>query len=518
MNHLFRRIVYIFLGISLVACSGPAISPTTAITTSPSNTASPSSIPTVTEENPSKATPELVKNTDTIAPSFTPATVHTITFTASPTSTVTQTAIFNPAAIRTVTPAPAAKCPTPSSEKMPTSEIVTSLGLLKPKDVLVILNQYGAGPIYAEYSTELKKGNDVDRGSLRFSDYRDMTNDGVKELIANYSGELIIIGCQDGQYTLLSMRQADGAQWLPYILDVSDANRNGMPEAFLYLGGTEGGGSFYQVIEWDGQKFQDLLVPIEKENEDYAHDDLFVEGGAGSNLKHTDIDHDGVEEYIATIGIPAGEGYQYNIPWRKETQIYKWNGQQFVFFRRTFTAPQYRFQAVQDGDLATLAGEYDLALDFYQRAIFDDKLEWWSHARMEFVMKNFLLSLWQSDDPTPVPPVPDPKEYDNLAAYARYRIILLHLARGWVSDAKVVYDTLQKKYPEGKPGHDYAVLAETVWTEFELSKDLGKACAKGIEFASNHSEEIYSYIGGSNAPGHHGIKYNEHHEYICPFQ
>jgi hypothetical protein len=388
-----------------------------------------------------------------------------------------------------------------------------------PKDALVFLNQYGAEALYAEYLADLHNNDsNFDWGNLNFSNYLDLTNDGEKELIADYRGDLLIIGCQDGQYSMIETRQADGVQWFPYGMEFADANRNGMPEAILYLGGTEGGGSFYQVVEWDGQEFQDLLVPLEKENEDYSHDDLFVDGGIGSNLRHADIDHDNVEEYIATIGIPTGEGYQYEIPWRQETQIYKWNGQHFVFVRRSFTAPQYRFQAVQDGDLATLAGEYDRALDFYQQAIFDDKLEWWSHDRMEFLTTNFLISLWQSGDPTPVSPIPDPKEYDNLAAYARYRIMLLHLSRSWVSDAQVVYDTLQKKYPEGKPGHDYAVLAETVWTEFEQSGDLGKASAKGIEYAANHSNHMYDYIGGSGAPGHHGINYHEHPEYICPFQ
>jgi hypothetical protein len=515
MSHLFRSIVYILLGISLVACSSSALSSTATITVSPVF------IPSVTERNPSKATSELVIHTDTVAPSVTPTPVHTITFTATHTPTFTQTTIFNPASIRTVTPAPAAKCPTPSSDIVPTPSFVNSKAWVEPTvlmgEVLDFLNLYGAEAVYAEYRAHLQK-NDGISWDLNFSDYLDLTNDGVKELISNYGGYLFIVGCQDEHYAVLDMRQADGAMWFPYILDVADANRNGIPEAILYLGGYTSNGSFYQVIEWDGHKFQDLLVPIEKGNEDYSHNDLYVEGGVGSNLKHEDFDQDGVEEYIATIGIPDGEIYVYYIPWRKETQIYKWNGQQFVPYRRIFTAPQYRFQAVQDGDRATLEGEYDKALDFYQQAIFNDKLQWWSTDRWEFLQKVFLRSFWKTNDPTPVPPIPDPNEYDNLAAYARYRIMLLHLARGWMSDARVVYDTLQKKYPAGKPGHDYAALAETVWTEFVNSKDLGKACEEGVKFASIRPVEIYYYIGGSGNPGHNGIDYNLHPDFVCPFQ
>lgn len=503
-NKIFFSLLLVFLA----ACSSTTESKLPNLATVTAEITSTPSVASTGTHVPTKRATTTRRPTYTYTP--------TLPVTPSPTTTLTKTTIFNAASIQTITPAPAAKCPSSFSGTVPKPNFVNSNERVEPADlmddVLDFLNHYGADALYAEH----QKTNGI-YWDLNISDYLDLTNDGVKELVANKGGHLYIIGCRDEHYAVMDTRQADAGMSFPVILDVTDANRNGMPEGILYLGSYTSMGSFYQVIEWNGHKFQDLLVPLEKENEDYSHDDLYIEGGTGSKLDHEDFDQDSVEEYIATFGIPEGEMYVYHIPWREEKQIYKWNGQQFVPYRRIFTAPQYRFQAVQDGDRATIEGEYDKALDFYQQAIFNDKLEWWSPDRFGFLQKVFLISFQKLNDSTPVPPAPDPEEYDNLAAYARYRIMLLHLARGWVTDARIVYDTLQKKYPEGKTGHDYAALAETVWTEFENSKDLGKACEEAVKYASARPEEMYYYIGGSGNPGYHGIDYNLHPELVCPF-
>lgn len=96
--------------------------------------------------------------------------------------------------------------------------------------------------------------------------------------------------------------------------------------------------------------------------------------------------------------------------------------------------------------------------------------------------------------------------------------MLHHLARGWVSDAKIVFEALQKNYPEGKPGHIYAALAENFWTAFSQSKDLGKACDQALEFVSQNNEDIFYYISGSGFPGNHSINYKNSPELICPFE
>ena len=48
----------------------------------------------------------------------------------------------------------------------------------------------------------------------------------------------------------------------PRILQILDANRNGLPELMILLGFASQGGHGDWVIEWDGNTFQNVLVPV----------------------------------------------------------------------------------------------------------------------------------------------------------------------------------------------------------------------------------------------------------------
>jgi hypothetical protein len=370
-------------------------------------------------------------------------------------------------------------------------------------NILDFLNKYGAEAFYTEYK---KPGGSKYPGAIE--EYRDLTNDGLPEIVF-VSGPFYIFGCKEGHYVTLYKAEFDAIRlWSPEIIKILDANRNGLPEITLLFGYASQGGHTYGVIEWGGDQFQYILITADRGPY------LFVE--VSGDLKYGDVDQDGVIEYIANIGIPTGETYSLGIPWRNETQIYKWNGKQFIYNKSIFSTPEYRFQAVQDGDRAMNEGDLDKALTFYQMAISNDQLQWWSPERRNFVLTVFRGRI--GNLPTPIPPLPDPKEYSNLAAYSYYRIMLDHLVRGRAADAKVAYDTLQNTYTDGKPGHIYAALAEIVRTEFLQTNDSGKACNKAQQFVLQNNEEVVYYISGSGFPGNHGIDYKKNPELICPFK
>jgi hypothetical protein len=231
-----------------------------------------------------------------------------------------------------------------------------------------------------------------------------------------------------------------------------------------------------------------------------------------------DTDGNGTLELVLKQDIPILSEYSMFLPWRKEERTCMWDGGAFVLTHVELSPPEYRFQAVQDGDRASLAGEYDKALELYQQAIFSDKLDWWTFERrvheigvygQEFVIK-----------PTPIPSLlPDPLEYPNLAAYARFRILLLHLLRGYLPEAQTVYATLQEKFPAGQPGHAYAELAAAFWDEYQASQSMGLACGKAIEYATAHPVEILAYLGNSDYSetyfGQQSLDYQP--EDVCPF-
>ena len=494
-------------------CSGPIVPSITKTNPTLSIFIASTSNASFSDQSFSTITPVQAVKTSTPVPSETPTFVSIKTAINTQTPTVTATTDFSRLTIQTVTPGPAAQCIQENSGATPTLPFIKSKPgslfnyYVEEDDILDFLNKYGIQVFWSE----LKKSGST-YWPISIQAYRDLTNDGFPELAVG-AGLFYIFGCKDGHYVTLYKMEPDAYLDAPRIISIVDANRNDLPEITLLLGFESQGGHSYQVLEWDGDNFQNVLIS----GYDWWADSIFVE--APGDLVYADIDHDGFREYIANIGIPVWETYELGIPWRQEKQIYKWNGKQFVFLKSIFSPPEYRFQAVQDGDRAAREGDYKNALNSYQLAIYNDKLGWWSPDRREYVRKAFFDSFVSTRaTPTPILPLPDIEEYDNLAAYSRYRIMLLDLSRGWVSDAKVIYETIQNKYPDGKTGYVYASLAENVWKEFLYSGDLGKACKKALDFASNNKDDVFYYISGSGFPGNHGINYETDPIWICPYK
>ena len=300
---------------------------------------------------------------------------------------------------------------------------VTVRFVVPAEEFLDYLNTYGANALVTQY--KLTKGKNWN-GELQ--KYQDFTGDGIPELAVRW-GRFYIFGCDNGTYVLLYQIQPMGAwSFTPKIVDTIDANQNDIPEIALLTSFLTQGGHYYRVIEWDGEKFQSKLVPsVYGKLLDEA--DIFVE--AKGKLSIEDVDGDGQIEYVANKGLPVWETYQLGVPWRYEKQYYKWDGENFVFYRRTFSPPVYRFQAVQDGDRATMQGDYALALQFYQQAIFDQHLVGWSEERRFFIANDFIFNHQRHHDHPPeaeMPP-PDPLEYDHIAAYAQYHMMIIQLKR-----------------------------------------------------------------------------------------
>lgn len=173
--------------------------------------------------------------------------------------------------------------------------------------------------------------------------------------------------------------------------------------------------------------------------------------------------------------------------------------------------PEYRFQAVQDADRYFLLGRYDEALALYKQAIYNDQLEWWTQERMDYILK--MKTRWMAEDFSDPEPEPNPDEYAHLAAYSRYRILLHHVARGWLADAKVVYDTLQRYFPAGAAGHEFAEMATLFWEEYNRSGDMASACAPVVAYAGE-IPGLFDDLGnvGTRSQSHRYIP-----EDICPF-
>jgi hypothetical protein len=420
----------------------------------------------------------------------------------NPTSTpLPPTPTFGIYRIQTSTPAPPASCPQSllDPKQVPTLEYN---GQDWTSTYLDYLNQFGAKALLLADQLYRDRDGNLDPSIVL---HRDLTNDGVPEIVVSFS-QFDIFGCKNGQYTTLL--QLGDSFWPPKIVAITDLNQNGMPELLVrtFLGSE--GETRYQLFEWGDGKFNDLFGYY---NSDMGEQDNDVGLLPGGTISFRDVDQDSMKEIVLKQGFwLAPDLICDTAPLRKSTEYYKWNGQNFVFYKMIFDPPQYRFQAVEDADHDVLDREYDQALALYQRVIFDNRLEWWTNARKDYIYS----CNGYSNPPSTTPPSPDPNEYQYQAAYARFRIMVLHLMHGYQSDAQVVYQTLLKKFPDGTPGSVYADMAQAFWGEYQTSHSLVQACGKSQDVASHRLDEATRYLLDNY--GYDGTV-NYTLQQLCPF-
>jgi hypothetical protein len=341
---------------------------------------------------------------------------------------------------------------------------------------------------------------------------QDLTGDGIPEFIVSRVN-LYIFGCRNGKYEMLL--QLNNDDWVnrvaaPWIIAVDDLNSDGTPEIVVksYYGMT---GTAFRVFEWQKDQFNNLINAEPTSNYFTVSNAIAIPMG---EIILNDVDKNGTKELIA-------QGYELfpnGLPSRGEQYTYGWNGKNFVLLSKEYSKPIYRFEAVQDGDRYSLAGNFNKAVTLYQDAIFSDKLDWWSSERNQYEVNCFNAK--PNCPGFPTPPSPDPKEYYNLAAYARFRIMVIYILRGWISDAETIYNELQKQFPPGQTGNAYAEMASQFWNEYQASGNMKKACNKAIDYAKSNPADILSYLGNSDYAlayyGEQSLSYTA--EDVCPFK
>jgi tetratricopeptide (TPR) repeat protein len=426
----------------------------------------------------------LFTKTATVTPTPTP----TITYqpTATPSATITPvptilptiTPTFDAYRLTTATRSPAEVCPEVNSDvKPPDFE-----ALSQPPPIIKHFQQ--------DYLDYFNNGGIV--GNLLTywqPDYTiDLTNDGVPEYIIR-RWDFFILGCHEGKYQLLLNEKKTDQGGGGYAYEIKDANKNGIPEVILGVNKTPESESFV-VVEWDGTQFRSLLVPNDR---NINMNGVYEDPSERADLKFEAMDLDPLLDLAVHLYPPYfDDSFDDGYPWRHEVDYYKWNGSAYVFAKQVYAPPLFRFQAVHDGDWAFLRGEYEQAINYYQQAIKDDNLYWYTESRRNFLLMN--EPGWNSPKTIPARPVYDPDEYPNLAAYSYFRMMLAEIKKDRLARAETTYDWLQANFTTDMPGHIYSELATIFWTEFQKTQDFSMSCLLTYDFASSHPEEIFRYI------------------------
>jgi hypothetical protein len=334
----------------------------------------------------------------------------------------------------------------------------------------------------------------------------DVTNDGFPEVISIgksasgiHFGEISIFSCQGNSFSLLE--RVIGLSDIPTLATIQDLNSNGIPEIVTAARACGGFGACWEIyiLEWDGDSFVHLESAEMNKNREPSLD----------NISFKNLDDSKTIEIVIERGLPSHPDILSDGPWRRFTEIFSWDEDSYKLINRKIAPPQFTFQAIQDGDQEMLNHNLDHALKLYEEVIYNRSLEWWSLDRFLYYRGN----IWTIDTPEPTP-IPDISEYPHLAAYAYYRIMLLHLVQGQEAEAASTYQTLQDTFGIDPYAAPYIEMATAFWEAYQSTQRMYDGCAAAIQYAVEHPEILIPL--GSDYHGRQSHKYEPAD--VCPFR
>lgn len=453
----------------------------------------------------SACTPAETETVMSVTPTISPTATYTSTPSITPLPTIpTFTPTFDVSTIVTVTPAEKAECPKEKAvEKYDFEFLNLAVGLDTENrahaedNILKFLNMYGAQPLVKHL-----------KNNWGFGLYEDLTNDNVPELAIGLTS-FFIFGCKNGHYEKILELPPDGYLIPPSILFSEDNNKNGLLELTMLIETQSQGARSYQIYEWGETQFTNLIPPNDINYSNYA--DIYIQ--TTGSIYYEDVNKDSIKELIVDSGIPLWTTYPDGLPWRNKRTYFQWNGQYYSPALFEFDHPEFRFQAIQDGDLSTNQSELDKALFLYQDAIFDNTLKDYSREIRINLQENWYSGLGDIK-PTPTTVAPYPAEYPSLASYAHYRIMLLQFVQGQETEANQTYQTLQDTFGNDAYAKPYIEMATGFLQAYQVNQSMYAGCAAAIQYAVEHPEILTPL--GSDYHGWQAKIYEP--EDVCPFR
>ncbi len=351
---------------------------------------------------------------------------------------------------------------------------------------------------------------------------QDLNKDTAPEIILidsnGFEPYIMMFTCRDGKYGRAVDFPDDVGTFQMSLLAVKDNNKNGFPEVFVKDIGCFNlrCGALY-VVEWNGSDFIQRIKNFEffsGQTMDYTRMD------EPQDVYLKDLDNDGIAELIwrgEQFPDWSPDRWQF-YPGRLATHAFKWDGENYTAQPVEYSPPEFRFQAVQDGDRYSEAGMYEKALQSYQQAITSNALKWWTEDLYNYTVARYGVGPCAGNVAACPVPASDPNERPILSAYALFRKTIVYLLMDDPVRAESTYQNLLTSHPEGTPGYKIAEMAKLFWDEYQSTQTLEAACNKTINFIKPNQDVLITLTGKSNVIYNQGIDYKSEPERICPFK
>jgi len=345
--------------------------------------------------------------------------------------------------------------------------------------------------------------------------HQDVTGDGIPEIVLSlgfagfYQGDYVdyrphglVLSCREGSYRRIGL--------FPFVelFQTGDLTGDGLPE-LVFMKELSTLDAVVSFFTWAADSFVQLAV---NPSHDFAYRiGIWIDRELhvpldGPNLQ--DVDRDGnLELVFARLVYRTSDSREARSgPLRDRREVWGWNETAIELERWDYDPPEFRFQAVQDGDDLTLFGDLGEALASYRRALSEDRLK----SFQLFHTPDSVLLRYGAPIPTP-----DPAERARLNAYVQYRIMLVHALLGNEGEAERAFRLLLESQSGSDPGFPYAEMGQAFWNAYLQEGELSSACKAAVDYALRHANEVLIPLGSSTY-GYWNREYRP--EDICPFE
>ena len=420
-------------------------------------------------------TPPPVREAITPFPSATPGRVAYGELLPSGSTLLSQPGLSAPSTVVAIAPP---TTPTPDFSSCPPANPDAVLEASPPDNALVLveeavryLNAGGSGQILID--TLRGSWNVIPDDAIARADI-DYTGEGVADVLFPYVGRdnvagLVIIACRAGANDIVFEAVSDTAV-PPVVL------------AFLDLNHDRRNDVLYSVPECDPDdpeacQLLTQMVTFSPARSRFV--ELMPSNVTSDSLPQVlDFDNDEVSEVVIKL---ESRGTAATGPLRTGTNVYDWNGSQYVLSIVELEPPRFKIQVLHEGDRSLLRGEYALAETIYRAAI-----------------DNTDLRFWFNDEP------------DILQSYALFRLLQAQVLTAGIGQTSTIAE-IQRIYPDPASRPVYADMAVLFLETFQSTADVHSACVAVETIIAARTEAVDQLNRyGSRSPSYTA-------QDLCPF-